>query len=85
MAPDGGLIDQVQDHGDGLYTVPSVDLVGKFYAVKHYTLPPDGYLWICDCPAGERAGYVCKHAMAAYLYFLRERLHWRLKPPEKGD
>jgi len=76
----GGLIDKVLDHGHGLYTVPSQTTVGKYYAVQRYALAPDGYLWVCDCPASEQGGWVCAHAMAAYLWRLEHKLGWRLKP-----
>lgn len=76
------LIDQVRFHGGDLYTVPSETHADKWYVVHHYRLAPDGYLWVCDCPASERGGVVCKHAFAAYLWFLERRMKWRLKKPD---
>jgi hypothetical protein len=75
------LIDQVATHGGGMYTVPSTSEPGRWYVVWHYRLAPDGYLWICDCPASERGGVVCQHAFAAYLWRLRETFGWRLRDP----
>lgn len=78
------LIEAVRDHGDGLYTVPSQSQEDKWYAVRRYPLAPDGYLYVCDCPASEQGGAVCAHGMAVYLWRLRHTLHWRLKrPPER--
>ena len=76
------LIEAVRYHGDGLYTVPSQTQDDKWYVVRRYPLAPDGYLWICDCPASERGGVVCAHGMAAYLWRLRHFLKWRLKRPD---
>jgi hypothetical protein len=78
------LVEQVDDHGDGLYTVPSQTKAETWYAVHRYTLEPDGYLYLCDCPASEKGGVVCAHAMAVYLWRLRHKMRWRLKHPEKG-
>jgi hypothetical protein len=79
---DSCLIESVQSHGDGLYTVPSQTQEDKWYAVRRYPLAPDGYLFICDCAASERGGVVCAHSMAAYLFRLRHTMHWRLKKPD---
>jgi hypothetical protein len=79
------LIEQVVWHGGTLYTVPSTSHEDRWYVVHHFRLAPDGYLWVCDCPASERGGVVCQHAMAAYLWRLRHRLHWRLKRPPTQD
>ena len=75
------LIEAVQHHGDGLYTVPSQSEPDKWYAVNRVTLAPDGYLWLCDCAASTKGGVVCAHAFACYLWRLRHRLGWRLKKP----
>jgi hypothetical protein len=78
------LINTVQHHGGGMYTVPSTSEEDKWYAVWRYPLAPDGYLYICQCKASETAGVVCQHAMAVYLFRLRHVFHWRLKRPEGG-
>ena len=78
------LIEQVQWHGDNLWTVPSQTVEDKWYVVRRWPLAPDGYLYVCDCPASDLGGWVCAHGMAVYLWRLRHALHWRLKPPEKG-
>lgn len=75
------LMDDVVYHGGDLYTVPSKSEPDKWYVVHHLRLAPDGYLWLCDCPASEKGGTVCAHAMAAYLYRLQMHLRWRLKAP----
>jgi hypothetical protein len=75
------LIESVVSHGDGLYTVPSTSEEDKWYAIRRYPLAPDGYLYVCDCPASEKGGVVCAHGVAAYLFRLRHVLHWRLKRP----
>jgi len=76
------LIDQVVYHGGDLYTVPSTSEPEKWYAVHHFRLAPDGYLWICDCAASEKGGRVCQHAFAAYLWRLENTFGWRLKVPQ---
>ena len=75
------LIDQVQHHGGGLYTVPSKTKDEAWYTVQRYALAPDGYLYVCSCPASENGGVVCAHAFAAYLYRLREVFGWHLRDP----
>lgn len=76
-----GLIEQVSYHGEDLYIVPSQTEKDRWYAIHRLPLAPDGYLYICDCAAGERAGVVCAHGMAVYLWRLRHVLGWRLKKP----
>lgn len=71
-------------HGNGIYTVPSQTDADKWYAVTRYRLAPDGYIWICDCEASQRGGVVCTHAMAAYLWRLKNVMGYRLKYPEDG-
>lgn len=78
------LIESVQDHGGGMYTVPSQTEPDKWYAVWRYPLAPDGYLFICDCKASEAGGKVCAHAFAVYLWRLRHRHRWRLLRPQGG-
>jgi len=78
------LIESVQSHGGGMYTVPSQTEPDKWYAVWRYTLAPDGYIWVCDCAASERGGVVCSHVFACYLWRLRHRLRWRLIRPQGG-
>ena len=75
------LIDQVQDHGGGLYTVPSKSRDQEWYTVQRYPMAPDGYLYLCSCPASESGGVVCAHAFAVYLHRLRARFGWRLVNP----
>jgi hypothetical protein len=75
------LIDQVQDHGRGMYTVPSKTKDDAWYVVWRYALAPDGYLYVCSCPASENGGVVCAHAFAVYLWRLRETFGWRLSNP----
>jgi hypothetical protein len=76
-----GLIEQVSYHGGDLYIVPSQTEKDQWYAIHRLPLAPDGYLYLCDCAAGERAGVVCAHGMAVYLWRLRHVLGWRLKKP----
>lgn len=75
------LVETVQHHGAGLYTVPSQSEAGKWYCVHRYPLAPDGYLYVCDCAASEKGGVVCAHGFAVYLWRLRHVLKWRLKEP----
>lgn len=75
------LIEMVEYHGNSVYTVPSQSEPGKWYAVTRFAMAPDGYLYLCDCPAGEKGGVCCAHGMAVYLWRLRHRHHWRLKHP----
>lgn len=82
-----GLIDQVQDHGGGLYTVPSKSRDEEWYTVWREPLAPDGYVYLCSCSASTKGGVVCAHGFAVYLWRLREKLGWRLLnplPPEGG-
>lgn len=78
------LIESVTWHGGDLYIVPSQSEPDKFYAVHRLPLAPDGYLYLCDCPASEKGGVVCAHGMAVYLWRLRHRLRWRLIRPQGG-
>jgi hypothetical protein len=75
------LVERVMWHGETLYSVPSQTTDDKWYVVHRFPLAPDGYLYICDCPASEKGGVVCAHGMAVYLWRLRHRLRWRLKRP----
>ena len=77
------LIEAVQHHGGGLYTVPSQSEQGRYYAINRYPLAPDGYIFVCECSASEKGGVCCAHVAAVYLFRLRHVLHWRLKKP--GD
>ena len=77
------LIETVQHHGDGLYTVPSQTAEDKWYCVRRYGLAPDGYLYLCDCSASQKGGVCCAHIAAVYLWRLRHVFHWRLKRPEE--
>lgn len=79
---ESNLIDEVRWHGENLFTVPSQTQEGKWYAVRRYPLAPDGYLYVCDCPASERGGVVCAHGMAVYLWRLQHIMRWRLRRPD---
>lgn len=76
-----GLVETVQYHDAGFYTVPSQSQEDKWYVVYRFPLAPDGYLWVCSCRASEAGGFVCAHGFAAYLWRLRHVMRWRLKRP----
>ena len=79
------LIGQVEDHGDGLYSIPSQTVADRWYCVHRYPLAPDGYLYLCDCDASQKGGVVCAHGMAVYLWRLRHVMGYRLKRPGGAD
>jgi hypothetical protein len=82
----GDLVAEVQEmwpesYG-ATYAVPSVSQATKFYLVDYVPFPSgQGYVYLCQCPAGALGAVACKHAAAVHAYRLERRWGFRLKNP----